>query len=423
MSIAWGFYRVAAPALGALAPAASLFSPPEERRLWPERLGRVHGAGACAAWIHAASLGESSGAAPLAEALLGARPGATLRLSATTLTGRARLAEVAARLAPPAAVSLAPFDAPQVVRRFFSAVEPGRLFVLETELWPHWLLEARSRRVPVAVLSARLSGPSVAGYRRLGPTFRGLVAGLDAVSCQSDEDRARWIALGARPERADVLVNLKDDGLPAAPPDRAAVRAALGLDPEAPLLVLGSLRPGEVEPLARAWQALPTALRRRWRVIAVPRHLRAASELAAEAARAWQAVARSGGPSEGAWGWVERAGVLNAYYAAADVAFVGGSLRPYGGHNPLEPAASGAAVIMGPYYGSQLDAVRALRERDGIWIAASAQELVLALRGLLGDAALRAAHVAAGLELVARRRGVAGRVVARLAELGLWGPV
>jgi 3-deoxy-D-manno-octulosonic-acid transferase len=188
-----------------------------------------------------------------------------------------------------------------------------------------------------------------------------------------------------------------------------------------PLLVLGSLRPGEVGPLARAWQALPTTLRSGWRVIAVPRHPRAASELAAEAARAGQALARSGTPPDGAWGWVERAGVLNAYYAAADVAFVGGSLRPYGGHNPLEPAACGAAVIMGPYYGSQLDAVRALRARHGIWIAASAQELALALRGLLGDPSLRAAHVAAGLEVVASRRGVAGRVAARLAELGLWG--
>ena len=118
--------------------------------------------------------------------------------------------------------------------------------------------------------------------------------------------------------------------------------------------------------------------------------------------------------------WDDRTGILNAYYAAAEVAYVGGSMRPYGGHNPLEPAACGAAVIMGPYYASQLDAVRALRERSAIWIASSPQELLLALRGLLGDGTVRAARAAAALEVVAAQRGTSGRVVSRLEQLGLW---
>jgi len=219
-----------------------------------------------------------------------------------------------------------------------------------------------------------------------------------------------------------VVGNLKNDALPLPGGDRAAARRKLGLDPERPLLVLGSLRPGEMGVLARGWKALPTALQRAWQVAALPRHPGASSELAAEAHGAGQALAANGTPAEGAWRWDDRVGVLLDYYAAAEVAFVGGTLRPYGGHNPLEPAALGAAVVLGPYFASQGDAVRALRERNAAWIASSAQELLLALRGLLGDAGTRAARAQAGIEVVASLRGGAGRAVAILTERGLWPP-
>ena len=343
--------------------------------------------------------------------------------TATTATGRARLLGLVVPRAagiPSLQVSFAPIDSPQAVRRFFAGARPARLFMVETELWPHWLMHARTTGVPVAVVSARLAARSLARYRRLGGAFRALVHGLEAVLCQTPEDLARWIELGARPGYSEVIGNLKADALPAPGGDRAAARAALGLERERPLLVLGSVRPGELGPLARAWQALPTGLRRAWQVVAVPRHPRATAELAQEAARAGQALVREGVPEHGAWGWDDRTGVLLSYYGAAEVAFVGGSLRPYGGHNPLEPAACGAAVIMGPYYASQLDGVRALRERSAAWIASSPQELLLALRGLLGDDAVRGARAAAALEVVAAQRGASARAVARLEQLGLW---
>jgi len=423
VSVIWGFYRLAAPALGILAPAAGMFSPHPERPLWGERLGRVRLESGCDAWIHAASLGEATAAGPLARALHRARPGARLLATATTHGGRARLeglAGPAADAIPGLEVAFAPLDAPQTVRRFFAGARPARLFLVETELWPHWLLHARAAGVPVAVVSARLAARSLARYRRLGHEFRALVHGLEAVLCQTPEDLARWTALGARPERTEVVGNLKADALPAPSADRAAARAVLGLARERPLLVLGSLRPGEVESLARGWQALPFAVRRAWQVVAVPRHPRASLELAQEAQRAKQRLVRNAVPENGDWAWDDRTGVLLPYYAAADVAFVGGSLRPYGGHNPLEPAACGASVIMGPYFASQLDAVRALRERGAVWIASSPQELVLALRGLLGEGAARPGRAAAALEVVAAQRGAAARAVSRLAGLGLW---
>jgi len=416
VSAAWGAYRVLAPCLGALAPAAALFASPAERRLWAERMGRVSLAGGCDAWLHAASLGEAGAAGSLARALLALEPRARLWLTAQTRSGRARLAELGLP------VSLAPIDSPQAVGRFFSGVSPRLVLIVETELWPHWLLRARERRVPVVIVSARLAERSVGRYRVLGKGLSALVAGLAGVLCQSEDDARRWLALGSPPARTEVVGNLKNDALPQPAPSVKAARASLGLSPERPLLVLGSIRPGEVGILARAWRTLPEELRARWQVVAVPRHARASAELLAEARAAGQPVARGGEVRDGAWRWDERSGVLNAYYAAADVAFVGGSLVPYGGHNPLEPAAAGAAVLVGAHHDSQAQAVRALEGRQAVRVASSGADLARALETLLGDDAERERQAHAGRGVAEEMRGAARRAVARLAAWNLWPP-
>ena len=414
MSVAWTAYRLMAPALGALAPAARMFTSPPERALWGERLGHVSCRGGCDAWVHAASLGEAGAAAPLVDELLRTDGTSALYLTATTRAGRSRLMA----LGRPA--SLAPIDSPQAVVRFFAGVRPRRAFVVETELWPHWLLHARAAKLPIAIVSARLSLRSLDGYRRLGGELRRLVSGLSAVLCQGEEDRERWLAIGARAEVTSVAGNLKWDGLPRAAADRAAARARLGLDPARPLLVLGSVRPGEGHLLARAWGSLEPALRERWQVVAVPRHLRASREVEAEARRAGVGTVRGTTPVGGAWRWDDRPGVLNGYYEVADAAVVGGSLRPYGGHNPLEPAACGAAVVIGPHHASQADAVAALQRHDAVRVVAGGRALGDALRGLLGDDTVRARAGSAGLETVAGLRGSARRTVRELIALGLW---
>ena len=388
--------------------------PPEERALWDERLGRTRVPGGVDAWIHAASMGEATAVGPLVRELSRVVPPPRFALTSMTRGGRERLAG----LGPPA--RLAPLDSPQSARRFFAGVAPRRLFLLETELWPQWLLRARDLRVPVVVLSARLSERSLAGYGRLGAPFRSLVAGLAGVFCQSDADLGRWRELGARTEASVVAGNLKDDGLPSAAPDRAAARAALGLEPGRPLLVLGSVRPGEVSVLARAWRRLPPALRERWQVVAVPRHPQASTSLREEAARSGQAISRDGTAPGGNWRWEDGLGVLNAFYAAADVAFVGGSLGPYGGHNPLEPAACGAAVLMGPYHASQGDVVPALESAGALRVVASEAELANDLGRWLSDDTARAAAGRAALAVAERRRGATARTVAQMVERGLW---
>jgi 3-deoxy-D-manno-octulosonic-acid transferase len=418
MSLVWSAYRLAAPLIGAAAPAARPFTPAAERRLWGERMGRVEAIGAVDAWIHAASLGEALAVGPLVRELSAAQAGARFHLTASTRGGRERLGE----LGHPH--SLAPLDAPQAIARFMATVRPRRLLLIETELWPHWLLSARAAGVPVAVVSARLSPRSVPRYLKLGREFGSLVAGLSGVLCQSAEDEARWRALGSPRERTAVVGNLKDDALPEPVSEalraRAGARAALGLDPGLPLLVLASVRPGEARTLARAWRRVPAALRARWQVVAVPRHPHVAAELRREAGAEGQRLVGEGAPDGDAWRWDERLGVLSGYYAAADVAVVGGTLGPYGGHNPLEPAAHGAAVILGPHHAAQADAVAALTATGAARVVEGEPALASALASWLEDEPARHAAGAAGQAVVRARRGAARRAAARLGEWGLW---
>ena len=408
MSGGWLLYRWLTAGLGAVAPAARWGLPGPERRAWPERMGHLAAAEPVDAWIHSASMGEAVAAAALADALCRRAPASRFHFSATTLTGRARLA---AR----GAASLAPLDTAPAAERFIARIEPRRLFVLETEVWPHWLMAARRRGIPVAAISARLSRRSLERLAWLGRELRALVGGMGAVLCQSEEDRRRWLALGAPPERTAVVGNLQLDALPRRAPDVGAARGQLGLDPLRPLLVLASLRPGEARPLAGAWASLPSAVRDDWQVVAVPRHPRGARALRAEAA----ALAGAGGPP---WRWDERVGVLADYYAVADLAFVGGSLVPVGGHNPLEPAACGVAVLMGPHTRSQQAGVELLAARGALVQVERHGSLPEAMARLLRDPADRIRRGAAGRQAVDSLRGVADRAVASLEGWNLWPP-
>jgi 3-deoxy-D-manno-octulosonic-acid transferase len=359
--------------------------------------------------------------------LEGLAPAARYHLTASTRSGRTRLAA----LGKPA--TLAPFDAPQVVRRFLDASQPRGALLVETELWPHWLLEMRARSLPVVVVSGRLSARSVARYQRLGAPFRELMQGLDGVVAQTERDAERWDAIGVRAERLAVAGNLKHDALPGAPESRSAARLGAGLDRDRPLLVLGSIRPGEARALAAAWRALPRELRQEWQVVAVPRHAHATRELMDEAGARRRATgtrpqpSRAGGDStmaggDNEWIWDDRPGVLLRYYAAADVAFVGGSLVPRGGHNPLEPAACGAAVVMGTHHATQLQAVEALAARDAIVCVRGVREVSAAFAMLMSDPEQRARRARAAREAVAALTGAAKRTVVQLALWGAWPP-
>lgn len=407
MSLAYRIYRAGAPWAARAAGLARPFLGAEERRLWPEREGRV-AAPPAAAWIHAASMGEAGGVRPLVAALRAAAPGAALHLTATTRTGRARLSDLGD------AVSLAPFDAPEPLRRFLERVRPARVLIVETEVWPWWLEVAAARGIPVAFVSARLSARSLRGYRRLGRPLARLMAGVAGVLAQTDADAARWRELGVPAARVRVSGNLKDDGLPT-PADRPAARAALGLDPARPLLVFGSLRPGEPAALAPVWQGLAADVRSRWQVAVVPRHPRAEARLRREA--------RAAGLPDGApWRWDARLGVLRDYWRACDVAVVGGSFAPYGGHHPLEPAATGAAVAIGPHHETQADSIARLVAHGALPADPSLDAARAHLASLLGDGTARAAAMRSALAAAEAARGATARTLDALREWAFWPP-
>jgi 3-deoxy-D-manno-octulosonic-acid transferase len=414
VSLLWAGYRAVAPWAARLAPMVQAFGPAAERAVGAERDGRVP-AGPADAWVHGASLGEAGAVEALLTALRGPAPAARFHLTATSHAGRARLQPLAG------SASLAPFDAPGPVARLLSVLRPRRLMIVETEIWPHWLLGARERGIPVAFVSARLSARSLARYRWLGEPLRRLIGGLAGVACQTEADATRWLELGAPPGRCVVTGNLKDDALPR-PADRAAGRRALGLPPDRPLLVLGSMRPGELTRLAPAWHRLPEAMRARWQVVVVPRHPAASARMRAEARGARLPVPPGPADSDaaGTWRWDDRLGVLRAYYAAGEVAFVGGSLEPHGGHHPLEPAATGAAVVVGPHTETQRASVEALVEGNAMPRIETETDALAALEAVLMDPELRTRRGAAALAVAESTRGAAGRTLDFLSAWGFW---
>lgn len=334
-------------------------------------------------WIHAASTGEARAALPLAAALTNTHP---IRLSAFTASGLARFRESL----PEAPVTLAPLDLPGAWRRFFTRTSPRLAVLLEGELWPNLLAEARYRGLPVVLASARMTPGAARRLGRFPSATREMLGGLAGVLAQSGEDLERFHALGLPRGRGRVTGNLKDAqtiGAEARTKGRALRAGALA---GRRVWVAGSVREGEEAFVAEVTALLRTRMPEAVALI-VPRHPeRAGGFVAALAARGiealdWNALADDTTLPGGAVVVVAKLGVLSALYATADVAFVGGSIAPFGGHNLLEPAQAGVPVFAGPH----LDNVRAAAARleaAGVFTEVrDAEELATGLAALLND--------------------------------------
>ncbi|HME41236.1 MAG TPA: lipid IV(A) 3-deoxy-D-manno-octulosonic acid transferase [Steroidobacteraceae bacterium] len=367
-----------------------------------------------AIWLHAVSLGEMSAAAPLVRALNSRYPGIPLVLTTATLTGRARARSLFGDMA---SVRFLPYDTPAAVARFLDRIRPRLAVIMETELWPNLFKECERRGVPLVLASARLSAKSVSRYRRLGSLMRGIFSGISLLAAQTPEDAERFIAIGAQSARTRVVGNVKFDlQLSEGVIERGReLRAALG--GARPVWIAGSTHAGEEEQVLAAHAQLPDdAL-----LLLVPRHpQRFASVADLLSRRALRFVRRSAGAMPDASTQVllvDTVGELTALYAAADVAFVGGSLVPVGGHNLLEPAALGVPVLTGPYYFNAKDIARSmLREGAAVQVADAAQ-LAAALGRLLADPGERARIGSIGRRIVESNRGSVQRLLALIAPL------
>jgi len=385
-------------------------------REWEERTGDLP---SCRGglWVHAASVGEVAAAAPLVRELRSL--GEQVLLTVMTPTGRSaaeRLSSTGASIAFP------PLDAPAPVDAALDSVSPRALLIVETELWPNIVVEAASRGVKVVMVNARLSAGSVRRYR--GPLFplTRVRASIDLVACRSEDDRSRFLELGFAPESLTVTGSTKFDAAPS-PPDeveRRDLRGRIGADDGSRVVVFGSVRPAEEETVLGAVEALVGD--GGVRAVVAPRHLARVANIAGGLeARGIDYALRSRAGSRGGEPvtLLDTTGELVLFYALADVAFVGGTLAPYGGHNPLEPAAVGVPVVIGPHTSSCAHESRLLIERGGALRVADGEGLRDAVRRLLSDEAMRLRMGAAAADVVSSGRGATRLTIDALRSLGV----
>ena len=322
---------------------------PENRPNWRERFGWYsRSISRQSIWLHAVSVGEVMAAAPLIEALLQQHPNRKFIVTTMTRTGRDR---VKAMFGERVTHVYAPYDVPGASFRFIRHLNPVIGIIFETELWPNWLLAADKKRVPVLLLNARMSERSALGYKRVGIITRQMLNGLAGIAAQTQESANRLIELGA-PEERVIVAGSSKYSMSIKPEQRAAgdaLRNRLGADHR--IWVAASTHDGEDELVLAAFESIRKQ-RRDVKLIIVPRHPERFSRVAAMCERTGLTVAiRSQQPDDlndtdilvG-----DTMGEMMIFYAASDIAFVGGSLVPIGGHNVLEPAAAQLPVIVGP---------------------------------------------------------------------------
>ncbi|MCG5075266.1 lipid IV(A) 3-deoxy-D-manno-octulosonic acid transferase [Paraburkholderia tagetis] len=399
-------------------------------------------------WVHAVSVGETRAAQPLVDALLAARPDARILLTHMTPGGRAAGEQLFGNRVLRCYL---PYDMPHAVRRFLRAWRPSLGLVMETEVWPTLIDECKHADVPLVLTNARMSARSFKRAAKFGAHAREVFGGFTRVLAQSPSDAERLTSLGAR--NVSVLGNLKFDM--ASPPGLVARgrdwRRAIGTRP---VWVAASTREGEEELVLEAFAALKLknavgsavgsavdnavqdavedAL-----LILVPRHPQRFDEVAALVARKNLKLARrskwapaaanvsAAAPHEGVRALPQDVNVLlgdsmgemGAYYAAADLAFIGGSLLPLGGQNLIEACAVGVPVLIGPHVFNFTQATA-----DAVAAGAALQvqdpaDLARALRELFNDKPRRVAMAGAAAAFAARHRGATGRTVDVLATL------
>ena len=339
-------------------------------------------------WIHAASVGESLSILPLISRLMDDHGAINILVTSGTRTSATLLGE---RLPARATHQYVPVDHPASVRRFLDHWQPDMALWVESEFWPNLVLQTAARKIPMSLINARMSARSARRWRRLPNLVAPLLNAFDIILAQSSSDADRFRALGATAARD--IGNLKFDG-PPPPADAADVTALSAAIDRRPHWLAASTHPGEEESVADAHQKLasrhPGLL-----TILCPRHPARGPEIATQLERLGLNVARR---SEGDTLTPQTniylgdtLGEMGLFYRVADIAFIGGSLMPHAGHNPVEAAQLGCALLAGPDMRNFEGAVAALTQADALQTVSDAAALSAAVDELLHDPGARAA--------------------------------
>lgn len=368
-------------------------------------------------WIHAVSVGEVQAAAPLVRALARLFPERRLMITTVTPTGAARAASL---FGDTVTHCYMPFETPHSVRNFFSATRPQVALVMETEIWPNLYHACGKRKIPLILVSARISPRSVASYRRLLPLFRETLSYGIVIAAQSAADADRFMSLGTSPERTSVTGNIKFD-----------------IELEPGLLEKGAAERERLFGSRPVWIAASTHEKEEERVLAahsllcrkhsnallvlVPRHPeRFATVRSLLKKQRRNFVARTDGlPCESSTEVFlgDTMGEVPLFYAASDIAFVGGTLVPVGGHNLLEPAALGRPIITGPHLFNTQEIADMFAELGASLVVHDETGLANALDRLFRDRREADEIGARGRDIVQQNRGALQRLLVLLEPL------
>ena len=409
--------RLLAPVVIAMEGWKALWNPEYRGRL-PQRLGFVEPqAQPGCLWVHAVSVGEVQAAAALIAALRKEVAGTEIVITTVTPTGAQR---ARALFGDRVRHRYLPYDFPGAVRRFLDRIRPSVAIILETEIWPT-LYDALGRRgIPLVMGSARVSAKSVDRYRRMASLFRETLSHGILIGAQSEADAERFRAIGAAPERVRVTGNVKFDlEMPQASVDAGReFRRQCGT--ARPVWIAGSTHEGEEDAALAAHEAViarhPGAL-----LVLVPRHpqrFEAVRALLRKRGVRFAQRSQGGIPAAGQPVFLlDTLGELQAFYAAADVAFVGGSLVPIGGHNLLEPAVLGLPILSGPHTHNAQDIAELLQQCGALRIVRSREELAQRVTECFDDPERARAAGAQGRQSVAQSRGAVAQLVEMVVPL------
>lgn len=388
---------------------------PAYARRWRERFGFVAQVnGGKTIWLHSVSVGETLAAVPLVKALQQRYPDYRLTVTCMTPTGSER---IQAAFGDSVDHYYAPYDMQDSVARFLNRVRPGILIIMETELWPNTIAACASRNIPVILANGRLSAKSAAAYGKIPRLVSPMLQSMSAVVAQHADDGARFTQLGLPPEALAISGNIKFD-LHLDSEVRAKAQSLTTEwqgENQRPVLLAASTHAGEDELILQAYGQIKAALSVAPLLVLVPRHPERFNQVAQLCEQAgFVVVRRSTGeptaPADILLG--DTMGELMSFYGACDLAFVGGSLVPTGGHNMIEPAAWGVPVITGTYLFNFAEASRLLIEGGAMVVCEDADNLAEQCIGLFANQQRRTQMGDAARQIAEANRGALDRLLA-----------
>jgi 3-deoxy-D-manno-octulosonic-acid transferase len=387
---------------------------PAYRLRWAERFGFVSPVSSDkkTIWVHAVSVGETLAAVPLVKALQERYPDYRLIVTCMTPTGSER---VKAAFGDSVDHCYAPYDMPDSVARFLNRVEPKILIIMETELWPNTIAACHKRNIPVLLANGRLSEKSTTAYRRIQPLVRPMLTQLSAVAAQHGDDGARFTDLGLANSALTVTGNIKFDlSLDQVIKDKAQqlLTEWRGTN-QRPILLVASTHRGEDEIILDAFAQIKTKIENPLLVL-VPRHPERFNQVAELCTATGFNLARRS-CEDGVDGAEillgDTMGELMSFFGVCDIAFVGGSLVPSGGHNMIEPAAWGVPVLTGPHLFNFSEASQLLLEGGAMQICHSADQMAEQAVELLQSQAKCAEMGSAAQRIAEANRGALDRLL------------